>query len=91
MLHTYEAEIYVNNIRTKESVSANDTTSAKKLIEARYPGSKIRWARLPRRVDWLKSTSYINTWSLIKLSNFMLLTLIGVKILCKCFFTIEND
>lgn len=51
MLHTYEAEIYVNNIRTKESVSANDTTSAKKLIEARYPGSKIHWARLPRRVD----------------------------------------
>ncbi len=51
MLHTYEAEIYVNNIRTKESVSANDTTSAKKLIEARYPGSTIRWARLPRRVD----------------------------------------
>ena len=29
MLHTYEAEIYVNNIRTKESVSASDTTSAK--------------------------------------------------------------
>ena len=51
MLHTYEAEIYVNNIRTKESVSANDTTSAKKLIEARYPGSTIRWARFPRRVD----------------------------------------
>lgn len=51
MLHTYEAEIYVNNIRTKESVSASDTTSAKKLIEARYPGSTIRWARLSRRVD----------------------------------------
>ncbi len=51
MLHTYEAEIYVNNIRTKESVSASDTTSAKKLIEARYPGSKIRWATFPRRVD----------------------------------------
>lgn len=51
MLHTYEAEIYVNNIRTKESVSANDTTSAKKLIEARYPGSTIRWATFPRRVD----------------------------------------
>lgn len=62
MLHTYEAEIYVNNIRTKESVSASDTTSAKKLIEARYPGSKIRWARFPRRVDWLKFTSYINTY-----------------------------
>ena len=61
MLHTYEAEIYVNNIRTKESVSANDTTSAKKLIEARYPGSTIRWARFPRRVDWLKFTSCINT------------------------------
>ena len=51
MLQTYEAEIYVNNIRTKESVSASDTTSAKKLIEARYPGSKIRWATFPRRVD----------------------------------------
>ncbi len=40
----------MNHIRTVERAVANDSTSAKKLIEMRYPGAKISWAKLPQRV-----------------------------------------
>lgn len=37
----YEYQIRVNGIRTVEIVVAYDQISAKKLIQARYPGARI--------------------------------------------------
>ena len=43
MPNTYEGTFSVNGIRTTERVVANDQTSAKKLMEMRYPGAKINF------------------------------------------------
>ena len=48
MANKYVGEFYVNNMRTREEVVAGDSTQAKKLIEAKYPNCKIRWAVLPK-------------------------------------------
>ena len=50
MPNTYEGTFSVNGIRTTERVVANDQTSAKKLMEMRYPGTKISWHKLPNKV-----------------------------------------
>ena len=50
MSNRYVAVLYVNNMRTEEQVIANDSFSAKKLIEAKYPNCKINWVYLPRLV-----------------------------------------
>ncbi len=50
MSNTYEGTFSVNGIRTTERVVANDQTSAKKLMEMRYPGAKISWHKLPNKV-----------------------------------------
>ena len=55
MPNTYEGTFSVNGIRTNgirttEKVVANDQTSAKKLMEMRYPGAKISWHKLPNKV-----------------------------------------
>lgn len=48
MGYEYICDFYVNNIRTQERVVAPNSLSAKKLIEARYPGAKIRWVGSPK-------------------------------------------
>ncbi len=50
MANKYVGEFYVNNMRTREEVVAGDSTQAKKLIEAKYPNCKIRWAVFPKLV-----------------------------------------
>ena len=50
MPNTYEGTFSINGIRTTERVVANDQTSAKKLMEMRYPGAKISWHKLPNKV-----------------------------------------
>ncbi len=49
-MHTFECLFSVNGIRTRENIVANDQISARKLIEARYPGAKITWWSFPRRL-----------------------------------------
>lgn len=50
MPYSYEGTFSVNGIRTTERVVANDQTSAKKLMEMRYPSAKISWHKLPNKV-----------------------------------------
>lgn len=50
MANRYVGVLYVNNMRTEEQAVVNDSTSAKKLIEAKFPNCKIRWASLPKLV-----------------------------------------
>lgn len=50
MMNKYVGELYVNNMRTREEVFAADSTQARKLIEAKYPNCKIRWALFPKLV-----------------------------------------
>ena len=48
MQNKYICDFYVNNIRTKEEVIANDSFSARKLVQTRYPNSKITWIGSPK-------------------------------------------
>lgn len=50
MGYEYICDFYVNNIRTQERVVAPNSSGAKKLIEARYPGSKVRFVGSPKIV-----------------------------------------
>lgn len=51
MPNTYLAEFYVDNMRTRTEVVASNSSNAKKLVEAQYPNSKIRWVGTPKRID----------------------------------------
>lgn len=42
-MYKYECEFSVDGRRTKTIVCANDSYSARKLIESQYPASKIIW------------------------------------------------
>ena len=59
MQNKYICDFYVNNIRTKEEVIANDSFSARKLVQARYPNSKITWIGSPKLTKQLFKL-YIN-------------------------------
>ena len=50
MANRYVGEFYVNNMRTKEEVVANDSIQARKIIEAKYPNCNIRWISFPKIV-----------------------------------------
>lgn len=49
--YKFLCEFYVNNVRTKEEVQAQNLFDAKRLIEARYSGAKVRWAQTPRKIQ----------------------------------------
>lgn len=42
----YECTFYVDGIRTEEIVKAYGSSDARKLIEARYPNSKIKFSSI---------------------------------------------
>lgn len=50
MANRYVGEFYVNDMRTKEEVVANDSIQARKIIEAKYPNCNIRWFSFPKIV-----------------------------------------
>lgn len=48
MAYKYVGEFFLNGIKTKDEVFANDSIAAKKIIEAKYKGSKINWISVPK-------------------------------------------
>ena len=50
MAYKFVGEFFVNGVRTKDEVFANDSMAAKKIIEAKYKGSKINWISFPKIV-----------------------------------------
>ena len=47
-MNSYKVVFYVNNRRTEQIVSAQNSTDAKRFIEAQYAGAQIRFVSVTK-------------------------------------------
>lgn len=69
----YECTFYVDGIRTEEIVKAYGSSDARKLIEARYPNSKIKFSSIQHlHRNQIETYRYL-FWTLAVLSSNMVI------------------